>query len=276
MIYTACGENYNCTKGENKPSYFMPVFATDKFMLQTVFLDEHNADEAAPVNGWGNAGAAFVSAELWDTTGVVSTDVTAFTSRRMVGWSGTQSYQIVEVDVALVAGLITGSCFSITLNSHAATGTTVVDSVCTQDFVIEDNCNSTILIGSTMSKSDCCLNWYGDPVAFVGDNFTYDNTMRYRGSVQYTGGGVEKTVEKFNSNIKAKKTSITENYEISFRDKMPEFLAKLLHRVHLAGESVQIDGVTYYLDSLEIESALRCSFNFPVVVYQYCENKFKC
>jgi hypothetical protein len=254
----------------------MPTFATDKFMIQTVFLDEYNADPAIPTVGWGAAGAAFVSAELCDETGVVSTDVTAFTSRRMIGWNGRRSYQIIEVDMALVAPLITGKCFNITLKSHNTVSTAAIDSVCTQDFTIEDNCNDTLRIGSTMTNEDCCLNWYGAPVTFVGDNFKYDNTMRYRASAVYTGGGVSKTVDKFNSNIKASRTVLTENTEITFRDKMPEYLAKLLHRVHLAGISIQLDGVTYYIDSFEIESALRCSFNFPVTVYQYCENKFNC
>lgn len=278
QILSDCERTHNCTKKQGQESYFLPSMIGDKFQFETIFVDDFNVDNEVPAIGWGDASDSFMSAELCDENGIVSTDVNAFTSRKLVGWNGGRSYQIIEVDVSLIAGLISGKCWNVKVIAHNADGA-VTDSLCTQDFIIEEDCISeecTVLIGSTMKSEDCCDNWYGDPVTYVGDLFTYDNTLRYRASINFVGGNNQKEVQRVGSSTKARRVEITEIYEILFKDAMPPFLAKQLLRVHLSGVSAEIDGETYYLDEFSIENALRCNFNFPVQVYRFCENKFSC
>ena len=275
QILAPCGQNYNCNKGQGQAAFFMSSFRTDKFQFQTNFVDDFNVTPEFPDTGWGDASNSFMSAELFDENGTISTDVTAFTSRRIVAHNGNISYQIIEIDVALIEGLTSSKCWKVAIYSHDQNGA-VVESLCTQDFTIEETCESSVLIGSTLPKSDCCESWYDDPKEFVGDNFRFDNTLRYRASIDYTGGSNEKTIQRVGSVTRARKVDITEVYEIKFADAMPKFLAKQLHKVHLSGVTIEVDGESYNLDEFTLDNALKCNFNFPVEVYRFCENKFNC
>lgn len=273
-ILSGCNDLWNC-KGQSTSSFYNnPVLAGDKFMFQTKFIDRYNADEENPVSGWGS----FVIAELLDGDGnELSTDHTEFASRYLVGWNGSESYQLIEINFDLIkTNFPEITCFSfkfVAYNDEEAE----TDSVCSQHFKEYDNtCKDTILVKS-ITSSDCCGNYYGSPETyqqFVGNaNFKYNNQWRYHASIRQTNTEFEKT----SFGTKRTRVDLDKIFTFQLKKPIPPYLFKQLAETHFSGEQVFVGGQEYYIDSFSFPNeSERKMFIGKIQLFQKCDTDFRC
>ena len=258
-----CNQQWNCNLGQCDKPYFNPYIPGDLIQFQTKFVDDYNTDPSNPVNGWGT----FITAEVCDLDGnVLQTHLNA--SRAIVGWDGSSSYQIIEFDTTGLTG-----CFSVNFETFSAPAVSS-DTICSEHFK-QVECNEpTVVIESTFSCSDCCGQYYGDPIAFVGDNFNYTNKWRYWGEVIDTGLTTEKTV----TGSKRTRTEtddlfrLVNNYCI-----VPSYIKNMLYKLHLGAQRFTIDGIEYYMDTATI-SKLEDSKMFAInqQIFRECDIEHGC
>jgi len=277
-VLSACGDLWNCRYQSDSSKFFNPVIDSDKFMFQTRFLDDYNADDENPVTGWTAGGAGFVTAELLDVEGnLLTDDHTLFASRYLVGFDGTASYQLIEIDVDLIAAAYpSNECFSFKFVAYDDAGDEV-DSVCSEHFKYYGSlCKETILISSDMS-SDCCQNYYGSSVnASVGSSsFKYSNEWRYYANVHKsqinftkTGAGRVRTKVEIDTGSTLQLTAV-----------FPEYLFCQLVQIHLAGQRVFIDGTEYMIDEPSFENETKLCERFIGKfggLFEECDLNYNC
>jgi hypothetical protein len=249
-------------------------------MIQTRFDDNYNTDKTTPTIGWDT----FVKVNLYTTDGtVISTGVTTVASRYLVGYDGSNSYQLIEIDMALVSALVgavtpSTDCFVLEFESYV-TGDVLEQTVQTEYFkIIDPDCDETILVKGTYPNLDCYTNYYGEPEtgAYVGSElFQYDNTRRYDAYIRDTGGSIEKTVFSNVGTRKVQATDIVDRFSFILTELIPPFIKNQLLYVHMAGDAFIADGKTYYTDSTDItnENAESNMFLFSAEVTTTCTNR---
>lgn len=267
-----CDDLWNCRDQSTNNNYYNPFIAGDKFMFQLKFIDRYNPDQEVPVDGWGT----FMIAELLNNDGTVaSTDHTLFASRYLVGWTGTESYQLIEIDFDLLTTNFPGlsDCFSFKFVAYD-TLAAETDSICSQHFQAYTNdCKETLLINST-GATDCCDNYYGSPDASVGNaNFKYNNVWRYHASIRKTNVEFEKTT----FGVKRTKVELNKIYLLQLKRAIPPYLFNLLAEIHLAGERVFIGGEEYFIDDFSFNNATeRKMFLGRIELFTECDRSFRC
>ncbi len=268
-----CSDLHNCQEQSTANNYFNPLIEGDTFMFQLRFLDRHNTDPENPDDGWG----IFVVAELLDNNGdLISDDHTEFASRYLVGWDGSSSYQLIEIDFDLLRtnypNLV---CFSFKFVAYRYVEDLAieVDHICSQHFQDAIPCQETVLIHSIMT-TDCCDNYYGSPVAFVGNaNFKYSNKWRYYAGVRRTNTEFEKQV----FGVKRTKVEIDRIFLLQLKRKIPPYLFILLTEIHLAGERFFVDDIEYFIDSFSFTNeSERKMFIGRIELFQECNKDYQC
>jgi hypothetical protein len=252
-VLSACDDLFNCRYQSEAKKYFNPVLTGDKFMFQTRFYDDFNADDENPAVGWTSGGAGFVTAELLDVEGnLITDDHTLFASRYLVGYDGAASYQLIEIDVDLmISNFPEIDCFSFKFVAYDDTNTEV-DDACSEHFkYYASHCSGTILISSTTSV-DCCQNYYGTSVNTpVGtSSFKYSNQWRYYANIHKKEIGFTKT----GAGKVRTKVEIDEGSTLQLTRMIPTYLFTQLVKVHLAGQKVFIDGEEYVIDEPAFEN----------------------
>jgi len=274
---------YNCLSQSNRNKYNNPFIAGDKFMLQTKFLDRFSPDETNPTGAFG--AADFILVELFDNDGVlVSADHTLFLSRYLNGWSGSESYQLYEIDFDLLRTSfpqfdIEGVCFSFRMTAYNS-GAAETDSVLTNHFAyFPTTCKDTILIKSE-GGSDCCANYYGFPTAYAGNaQFKFLNTWRYHASLRRINTEFKKTV----IGTKRPSVEIDRIYQLQLKRFIPEYLFVYLSEIHLAGKQVfvEVDGVLqeFFIDDFSFSNDIKQTCNQflgKVELRTECDNIYGC
>lgn len=272
-LLVPCDQTYNCNRSQSQTPFTIPYRAGDKIMFQTQFLDIFNPDETSPIDGWGTA--TFMRARLRDnnTDTVVSTDVSEFASRYLVGYDGEKSYQLLEIDTSLIKI----ACFSITIQAYDTNGN-ITDELCTQDFEIIEDWQESVLVSSTYSNEDCCGHYYGDPVSYVGtSSFSYNNTLRYLHKVETKSFAFEKPSNDVGKGRKVFRSVETKKERwLRLQKPIPEYLADFLVHVHLAGEMVFVDNESYIIENYETDNVAGCMWHFEILLEQYCKTNYKC
>ncbi len=275
-VLAECDSKWNCQQQSKGALYYTPVLDGDSFMFQLQFLDRWNDDPSEPEEGWGGWGNQVV-AELYNYDGtLLSDDHTDFSSRFLVGWDGTKSYQLIEINFDLLkTNFPDVSCFYFKFIAQGAAQDVIfeTDSVCSQDFqYIPGGCPDTILIEST-GQRDCCGNYYGLPVAYIGSKFAYSNKWRYYASIRQTNVEFEKT--RFGT--KRPKVELDRNFTLQLRRKIPPYLFKQLAEIHLAGNRVFVDEVEYFIDAFSFNNESEGKmFIGRFDLFQECDSNYQC
>jgi hypothetical protein len=230
-IYSQPGQEFNKNLCPGDSCYYMPFQKGDKIQFQTLFIDPMRDDPTTY--------DALITVLLLNPNGeLISSNISEFATRKISGWTGSYNYQILEVDTSL----IDEDCFKLSFTSGET-------ELVTQDFQLERNCSTTLLIRSTYPKSDCNKFWYAEPEEFTGDNFTYDNSLRYYAWIKPDGDTISK--ERFGT----KGTSArSENfYTLFMAGLVPYYVKSLLVNTHLAGDRIWIDNAEYNFDDVAID-----------------------
>ena len=268
-ILVECDKRWNCNLKQTERPYFLPYLPGDKIILQTLFLDLYNPDPTNPADGWTNDHSTFMGADLCDIDGtLISSDLSTFSSRNLVGWSGLNSYQLLEIDVdRIISNYPTLKCWNIKIKSKDAQSN--LKEVCTQDFVLADaGCQSTVVFESEYKEFDGLGNYYG------GGDFVYSNRLRYWGAITDRAGSIEKVVYA----ERAVRTDFFDLKRFSPHRSMPPYLVNMLMQVHLSGAKIFIDGDQYRVDTFAPTNQLGTSrmFWFEVDLLWEIELNFRC
>lgn len=184
------GDDWNCAKCQADPKAFMPFIQGDVIDFQTNFADYHHADETTPTDPFAPTVAVSAATSYRAIIHYAATQedtLADFASASIVAWNGERSYQIVRVDTSNTL-FDSIDCWQIEIQALDPTGAIVVDSVRSQLFQKDDSCTDlTVQVVSSYSRYDCFRNYYGDPVAYAGDLFTFSNRLRFWGIVVATG-----------------------------------------------------------------------------------------
>lgn len=239
---------WNCDICQNECLYNHPYELGDKIMVQFQLQDFYNADEMNPTNGWGT----FLRGELCDKDGnVVSTSFSDYGSRWLVGWDGTNSYQLLEIDTTLINAVIPDGCFSLKITSYDNTNT-FRDVYFTQHFEKHLDCDELVEIEGIYDTYDCCNNYYGDPVSFLsndGNPFNYTNKVKFRATFFDAPG--DSFVKDVFSSRKRSGGTYTTAYSLQLHDFVPPYVKNTLQKQLLFAPRVFIDGVEYFIDDFQ-------------------------
>lgn len=250
-ILTHCGSQWNCNLCPQDKEYFIPYVSGDKIQIQTMFLDFYNSNKESPVTGWGATPAnGFMAAVLYDNVGnSISITLSDFASRSMVGWNGTNSYQIIEIDTGLSI-FDTNKCWQLEIRAYD-TDNFITQTLCSQMFA-ERPCERLVKLKGTFDTFDCDKHFYGSPVAYVGDNFRYDNTLRYYGQLVDTGVRVNKTV------VGIKRTVIVSSMvkTLALHGLHPPFIKNILFNQHIGAQQFYINDVEHEQDQISFDNLI--------------------
>lgn len=223
-LLTRCDLRWNCARCETDDVYFTPYVDGERIQIQTLLADFASPDRKNPTE------TSWLTVELWSSkTGQLLTSNQAlFISRSIYAWSGSNNYQIFEVDTSLFPN----DCWF--LKFVASDGR----ELCTQDFQrISDVCpDETIRITGVHEEFDCNGFYYGEPVGYTGDNFKYDNTIRLWAGLQAIPGTIRK--ERFG--LKTISAVVRAQYRLVLHKPVPPYIEKLLLRTYLAAPEVRI------------------------------------
>ena len=238
-------------------------------MIQTLFTDLYNTDPTNPTSGWGNP--SFIKAELFNYDGnFISEDHTTFASRYLVGWNGKSSYQLLELDTALIAQ----DCFYVRITAYDSDDDQV-GQVCTQEFA-KSQCTDLIELEGMYDTFDGLGNYYGSPNAFVGNgSFKYTNKLKVHAYIHDDGGSVKAT--SFNSNRVI--SEITHTYKFVLTRQVPPFVKNLILKVFFPAKTLYFSGEIYKVpDDFSIENQYRDSrmFFFESEIFTEAEADFRC
>lgn len=268
-----CDAVWNCVRCQGDYEYFTPYAPGDKIQIQTLFLDFYNPDRTDPATGWGLGGSAFVAATLRDNQGnAISVDVSEFTSRKIVGWNGTNTYQILEIDTSLTP-FDTNKCWTLEIRSYDSDNF-VIQTLCSQSFVEVSNCYELLEIRSKWRGFDCAGNWHGNPVNYVGDNFKFDNRLKYWARMVDTGTNIAKTIV---GNTRTK-SEITRLVRLCLTKLVPPYTKNILMDEHLGAPQFFIDDVEYTKDRLTFDNEIDTTnmFKIEVELEKICEINDSC
>lgn len=265
------GEFWNCNLCQTDSPYFLPWVEDMKFMVQTLFSDNVNPDPENPVDGWGTV----VKAELYDASddSLVSGTITDFASRYLVGWDGTQTYQLIEIDTSKAA-FDDLTCFYVKLSeldSEAAT----VRSLSTQVFSRLAACSEAVKVEGRYNTYDCFGFYYGAPVAYVGTGiFAYSNALYFEAEIVPGADNFTKTA--FSGRVVA--AEVVRADTLALTRALPPWAKTTLIRQILAAPKVYVNSEYYELENFTPENKLSGTrmFLFDVPLEQVCEVSFRC
>lgn len=237
-LLSRCELRWNCNRCDTDSAYFIPFRRGEKIQIQTVLSDLASANREAP------------TATSWLTVGLYSSannqliteDRALFVSREIFGWNGRTNYQIFEIDTSAI--LI--DCWYLKFTTSDGR------ELCSQDFqAINESCGEeTLLIRGIHEAFDCNGFYYGEPVAYTGDNFKYDNSMRLWAGLMSIPGQFEK--EKFGRQTVG--AVIKEQYRIVLTQFIPPYIERLLLKTLLAAPLVRMTTVQDVVVEAEITS----------------------
>ena len=258
-----CNEEWNCNlpiTGDQR--YYNPIPTDGTIMLQTNFFDDVSADRTNPSSGWGT----WVFAEIKDTDGtVVETNLANIASQYVVGWTGKESYQTIELD----ASLILEDCFSVRL--YTSDG----QESCTQHFK-KSTCDTLVTLEGVHTKYDCWSNWHAVGEGFSGtSNFVYRNKVYIEADVKYYGSEVDVTDE---SDI-VTRSEVNEYYRVFPRKSIPPYLMKYIVNKIMNANSILVNSESYVNSGISRTSpSEKTSMFLPVLEFRlpYCDIKNSC
>lgn len=249
---TLFGDNYNCNRCIGQPRAFMPWIVGDVFKIQTTLADLYNTDPADPSVGFNTS----FKVELHTPTSVI-TMTNQFASKLMLGWSGTNSYQIIEIDTSLPA-FENISCWELVVKQYNSEDD-LISTIRSQTFKLVEACEEadTVKINSTYNSYDCLGHYYGLPVAYVGDLMQYRNIFRYWGLVVNVGISASST----GSNTNDIESAVIFRYNTT---KWYPPYQRILLKTAFDGQFT-IDGKRYDKPSYNVDSGL-----FKITLSQRC------
>lgn len=283
FIITDLDGLWNCNFCQNESVYVHKYSPGAKIMVQTLFHDYYNPQPYTLNGGWGE----FVKATLCDANGApISTNHAAFASRWMVAWNTSgmgQSFQILELDTALIDALVTDGCWNLLIESFDSGGMQK-DMYYTQHFKKNWTCDDLVTMKGDWGNTDCCGNFYdtgasGTNIIDKTDEghirFAYSNQLEFDAVFFDTGGGFSKTVF---SSKKRTSVEITRNYIFRVRDFVPPWVKNVIVEQMLAARVVTIDGVEYTIDefAVQAESKKGRMFAFSAVLSGVCNIPYEC
>jgi hypothetical protein len=252
-ILAPCDELWNCNLScQQDVKYYMPYVSGDLIQIQTRFYDTDNS-----VSGMTVDYATFFDNVSLCTPTQTITNLASFSTRQMMAFLDGKSYQIIEIDTAL----ITDGAFHLSFEKDGV-------EVCSQHFQ-EVDCENTIQIKSGCSITDCFKNCYGVPDTYIGDLIEYDNTLRFYGSIGESGFGTE-----IFEVGKRKKGVIKTDYDIYFKGTIPPYVKDIVVSQMFACGTVEINGEEYEFDSLVVGDAIKVGsmWHFSITVYKECDS----
>ncbi len=273
-ILVPCDEVWNCLNPKKGQDYYTPMKTGDKFMMQTQFLDDFNADDENPISGFGT----FMIASLCDLSGaVISTDHTKFFSQYLVAHDGIKSYQTFELSVDLInTNFPSLECFNLKLEAFNNSAE-LVDSLCSNHFQkYAATCNDLTLLVEAEGDKDCCESVYELPTNSVGTTaFKYSNKWRFYAELNRKNTEFSKTVFGIE---KRTKIELDRVFQYRMTKAIPPYLFAYLTEVSLAGERLFINNEEHFIDEFSFSNDFEssCDFIGTIEVFQPCETDFKC
>jgi len=235
-ILVDCLERWNCVYQECKGrQYGINFYEDDTFDIQLKMKDFANEDVTNPILGWGNG--FYAEVHYGDGT-PISIDHTLFASEYMVGWNGTNSYQIIRLDFSLPFW-DDKHCFYIrfyALNGEEAE----VGEICTQEFQRITDCDRTEVIELVSTGFDCCNNYYGEPTgSWVGSSLiSYSPKLRLDAIFKsVTGGSMAKT--EVGNKVSTK--TIINRWRLILLKPVPPFIDAYILNQFIAADYIVID-----------------------------------
>lgn len=262
-------ENVWCeSKKSSDPEFTMSYEDGDIIHFQFQFDDEYNEDPENPISGWGS----FVTARMICSGGSIALNEWDDFATGMVGWNGTNSYQILAVDTSLITREEC-KCWSIEVKSWKTTdeGDVVSQTICTERFGLK-RCDDLVKVEGIYSEFDCFGNWYGQPEpVYLGSLIQYSNALKWDGFLRDSGYTVKKELYI----NKTKTVTSRQIWTLTVRVPIPPFAKNTLYGQLLAGEKLLIDDEEYYIESVEAEK-FGNMFRVQVEVWRECELNKTC
>lgn len=222
-LITLCGNEYHNTKSCINYPFGIPFGEGDKIQIQLQLHDFANVDPTNPIIGWGD----WVFCKLVKIDGTEITDMDLFSSKRWVGWNGSGSYQVIEIDTSLPNF---PKCFS--LQFYTVSDEVATINYCSQLFTVAENCDRLITLEGLYDTLDCNGNYYGN---FKGN--TYSNKISVIGKVTETFPTLTK--ETKNGNVISSKSE--RNFKIVLPEKIPQYFINYLTSVIFSANKIKIN-----------------------------------
>jgi hypothetical protein len=258
-IVTDCSEICTeCECGSNIPFGFL-FKDGDKFQFQLQVFDKFNTDPKNPTSGFGQ----WIIAKLCDGDGNdLGTLIDIITTRKFVGWNGSNSYQLYEI----MFSPDLPSCIQVKFDVYE--GTTKVRELCSRYFrrVTKEK---TCLVRSEFNSFDCKNNYYGLPTASFGDTpFEYNNQIRLECEKLC---GIPEIEETIIGTTKVK--TVTKYNDLIVFNIVPKYAMMYINDLLFNGKTY-IDGVEVDTEANEIEYDQDiCAFTISKKIIKYCTTK---
>lgn len=255
-LLTECGKEYNCSEccdGVDM-KFYLPFKTSDIIQIQSQIFDFYNADREVPLAGFGE----WIEAVIVDLSNGTEQDISNYLGANgaFVGWNGKNSYQIVELDGALLP-----DCWQIKYRVYSNDSPQdEVQELCSQHFKNDAAlCVDSILIQGIRTGFDAAGNYYDLPTASFGDPaYEYNNQIRIQAHIK--------------TEVPEKTTYIrqgrTLTRSIKYRQAVnlyavPMFVIKYLEDQILGAKNVKIDGKIYQAEAGTAEAIEdSCLFNY--------------
>lgn len=223
-LLVRCAYRWNCNLCDTDSPYFTPYKAGELIQIQTLLSDFDSSNREAPTE------TDWLTVELWNSaTGMqIAAEQSTFLSRSIFAWNGRNNYQIFEIET----DNILVDCWYLKFITEDGR------ELCTQDFQrVSQTCpEETIKVTGLHEAFDCNGFYYGEPLAYTGDNFQYDNSMRLWGGLMSIPGTFEK--EKFGyTTIGA---TIREQYRLVLGQFIPPYVERVLLKTLLSAPLVRL------------------------------------
>jgi hypothetical protein len=125
----------------------------------------------------------------------------------------------------------------------------------TQEFALAADCDDDpALVQSTWQRYDCFGNYYGLPVASVGNkSFRFNNALRYWADMRNTSGTVNKDLFA----EKVRKVTAQDIWTLTLHTTpIPPFMHKMLLQMHLGGQLTYVNGTGYRVDNFSVRNKI--------------------
>ena len=286
-ILSGCNDVWNCNLCQTDSVYFIPVIETRKFHIQTQFVDFFNADEENPVSGFGS----WITVELYNAANntLLSSNVSEFTSRHGVGWTGQNSYQILEIDPSsVIFDGIDCFYFQLTANENGAGSgpTPRVVTLCSEQYRFSGPCDVTqVLRGIYPDQTfDCLGNFYGPGLSWTGSGvpIIYRNDILIDAEFIIRGDSITKQIvgvsSKRTNNRRAISVEVKSTTELLLVKPVAPFMKNVVMKQILSAQLVRINGNNYDLEEYSLDNLYRDSrmFLFNVPLTENCNSDFRC
>jgi len=255
-LITECGKEFNCSDCCDGVStmFYVPFSTTDKIQIQTQIFDFYNTDRENPMAGFGT----WIDAVIVDLSDGSESDISNYLGPNgaFVGWNGSKSYQIVELDGSLLP-----ECWQIKYRVYDSDSPQEeVQELCSQHFKLDTKfCNETLLIQGIRTGFDSEGNYYGLPDASFGDPpFEYNNQIRISANIKT--GLPEKQTRIQRGRTVTRQIKYVQQVQLFA---VPMFIIKYLENQILPAKAVKIDGKLYQAETGIAEAVEEtCLFNY--------------